>query len=819
MKNIYTESYKWKWVCVQHPMILISRDMSEPRALETVPPWGGESIHGYSVKMRDMLEKLTNTPELKVDFDLSAKELLLFFENIPDGKKMMLDLISQHRLGFVGGDYSQAHYGTARSESALHQLRMGAKVFKEELGIVPDTFQHQETGLFENLPQLLKAFGIKKGAVHTFSAAFEFLEAPSLEICSNFGRLELVRNETIASWKGLDGTCLPIYLPIVQSTAHMSDEVAAVFSLHSEPDFGNLRANPPKAHDLYPTAYEENRGLYRNGSIIVQCPDLVEIDDKYISVRKQVGDFWLLSEAIDEELKTASRMPKIRYYTYWSYAEGEFGEMMFKKYRSGEEKVLSAEAMQVLALNCKNDVEKYDAYSAWDKLLTAQHHDVNWMDTKELKEWAWAGIDEAEKDAAKYIAKAASAVCNSSGQGKYVTVFNILPITRNSISAVDITDEKSYCVYDNGQKLPSQQDGNKLVFRSREKGLGYHSYELKEESGSSMDVEEYTGAYNFENDVMSVTVLPDGRISSIYSKLTGERLKGMGNLIRGKLVRDQREKWISNENASKSMKVEKGLVYDKISINGNIEDIPYNLIIRLPHGHEQKIDFELELAFNKHEIGDFYHDESKLNIYWELNQKKPEIAIDEPFGWTWQRPDRPLHTANFTAVFENETGLVFQHYGMPKSWVSGNIYANVIAWGGTNFTNRSPWGWSSFNIFDMKLDRKCRYKYSVSIAENKNIAAIARRISNDITPFVSVRCDDKVETKSLLSLKNDNLIVTAVEQKDDMIAVRIYDASGKDSVPEFDTSLHFSAKTDVAGHKFDVINAKAFEVFELLFRK
>ncbi|MDR1287426.1 MAG: hypothetical protein LBK08_07445 [Treponema sp.] len=822
MKRNYTESYKWKWVCVQHPMILISRDMTEPRALETVPPWGGESIYGYSVKMRDMLQKLSDTPELKIDFDLSAKELLLFFDSIPEGKKLMLDLIKQGRLGFVGCDYSQSHYGTARSESALRQLRMGAKVFREELGITADTFQHQETGLFENLPQLLSAFGIKKSAIHTFSSAFEFLEAPALEICSNFGRLELVRNETIARWRGLDGTCIPIYLPIVQSHLGIGEEVHDVFGRYCRPEFKGLSGGEksPKAFHMYPTDYEENRGLNRNGSIIVQCPDLISIDNDYIADRKQVGTFWLLSEAIDEEMKTATRMPKIRYYTYWSYAEGEFGEMVFKKYRSGEEKILAAETMQILASRAGNKAGAFDSGKAWDKLLTAQHHDVNWIDTKELKEWAIGGIEEAEKSANEYIKKSSDSMCGLRDHGHYITVFNTLPVERSVSASIPVADGKNYDVFDGGRKIDSQMDNGTLVFNDCVKGLGYRSYELREKvSGLPAEAEVYTEPYVFHNDVMSVTVLPDGRIGSIYSKLTGERLRGAGNLLKGKLIRDdETEKWITNENASDSMSVQKGNLYDKVSVKGMIEDIPYALIIKLPHGHGQKIDFDLDLSFNMHEIGDFYHDESKLNIYWETNQRKPEIIMDEPFGWIQQRSDRPLIAANFVGLFENETGLVFQHTGTPKSWVSGSTFANLIAWGGKNFTNRSPWGWSTFDIFDMRLDRPCHYNYSVSIAENQNIAAVAGRISSSITPLITARCGSPVVPTSLLTLKNDNLIVTAVEQKDDVIAVRMYDVSGKASTPEFETSLQFIKKTDVAGHESGTIDVRAFEVFELIFR-
>jgi hypothetical protein len=799
----YTESYKWKWVCVQHPMILISRDMSEPRAAETVPPWGAESIYGYSVKMQEMLQKLADTPELKIDFDISAKELLLFFENIPEGKALIKDLIAQGRLGFVGCDYSQAHYGTARSESALRQLRMGAAVFKEELGICTDTFQHQETGLFENLPQLLYAFGIRKSAIHNFQAVFEFLETPSLEICSNFGELEMIRNETIARWQGLDGSSIPIYLPVVQCFRNKSA----------------LGVNP-EAFRTYPTFYEENRGLYRNGSIIVECPDLVPIDDRYVSVRRQAGDFWLLSEAIDEELKTAFHIPNIRYYTYWSYAEGEFGEMMYKKYRSGEEKLLAAETMQVFASKTGKNHPVFDAASAWDKLLTAQHHDVCWFDTKELKEWAIAGIEEAEQAASEFIAKGVRCICGPEDGRTYVNVFNTLPSERTATAFVDIGENNSYGVYEDGREIPSQKDEGKLAFTVHAEGLSCRSYELREKAdGASRKIEVYGEPYVFHNDVMSVTVLPDGRIASLYSKLSGERLNGPGNLIKGKLVReDNSEQWISNENAAGSMTVEQGALYDRVTIKGVIEDIPYNLIIRLVHGCSQTIDFELDLAFDKHEIGDFYHDESKLNIYWDVNQQRPEIVIDEPFGWTRRRPERPLLAANFVGLFEEGTGLVFRHTGTPKSWVSGSVYANLIAWGSKNFTNRFHWSWSTVDKYDMRLDRACHYTYSVSIAENDNISGIVRKVSGDISPLLALCCDAPVKRQSLLTVRNENLVTTAVEQKENGIAVRMYNASDTPCTPEFDTPLQFIEKTDVTGRKTESLEAGSFEIFELMFR-
>ncbi|MDR0399481.1 MAG: ROK family protein, partial [Treponema sp.] len=83
------------------------------------------------------------------------------------------------------------------------------------------------------------------------------------------------------------------------------------------------------------------------------------------------------------------------------------------------------------------------------------------------------------------------------------------------------------------------------------------------------------------------------------------------------------------------------------------------------------------------------------------------------------------------------------------------------------------WFWSTINKFDMRLDRTCHYAYSVSIAENNNIPGIAQKVSDGISPLLALRCDAPVSPQSLLTIENENLITTAVEQKEAGIAVRM----------------------------------------------
>jgi hypothetical protein len=267
------------------------------------------------------------------------------------------------------------------------------------------------------------------------------------------------------------------------------------------------------------------------------------------------------------------------------------------------------------------------------------------------------------------------------------------------------------------------------------------------------------------------------------------------------------------------MTIVEGEIFNKVIIAGTIENIPYNMVIKLYHGASAKMDIDLELGFIKHEIGDHWHDETKLNLYWELNQNKSEIYYDEPFGWVKGKHERPLLSANFVFVSENQKGLIFQHRGTPKSWLINNTYACLLAWGAKNFTNRFHRAWASFDAFDMRLDRNCGYSYSIYVAENNNISATAKNISRNITPLVAVQCGGSAGEKTFLTVKNENLITTAVEQIGGDIAVRMYDASGKASIPEFETTMRFISKTDAAGKITDSLEVRPFEIFELHFKR
>lgn len=816
MYEMYIKPYAWKWVCVQHPMILISDDRSNPRALETVPPWGANDIPGYCHKMFEMLEKLEANPQIKVDFDLSAKELLIFFENEPKGKALLKKLIKAGQVGFTGVDYAQAHYATARSESALRGIRMGAEVYKRELDIVSDTFQHQEIGIFQNLPQLLKAYGVRKGATFRFPTAMEFTDGAP-ELLYHFGELCFMRTSSMACWRGLDGTEIPMYLPWLQNNLDTDFEAFRVIHDHMRPEFqqGYKPFSTPKL--AYPTFVEENKGMCRGGSIIMQCPDMVEINDDYIASRERVGTFWRLSEAIDEELKHTAEMPHMRYTSYWSYAEGRFGERMYKTYRKCEEAILAAEAMQVISAGLAGD---FASEEAWDKLLTAQHHDVNWMDQKELCARAESWALQAKKAAEDYQQSVAAALTQGGEDGQSVMVFNTLPIAREGI--VSLATDGAYRVFDGEEELPTQLDEGKLLFKAKASGLGYHSYRIEKASVATPVRTACSDGYHFENEVLTVDVLPDGRISSLCSKASGERLDGCGNVLQGLLWRENGERVpISNVQTGHSMQVTEGKLFNKVVLEGTMEEIPYRMVIRLPHGTDPEIRIELDITFNQTSVGDMVHDETKLNLYWPLRQAEPEVWIDEPFGVTRAHVNRPLLASNFISAFENGKGLTYCHEGTPKVWVENNVLVNQLAWGGRMITNRMQcdwFGWNGTDIFDMRLDGTVHYEYAIRVEDGAQASDVAAAVSQRVTPMPAFLSNRTVQDRTLLAIRNPNWVTTAVEERKGEYVVRGYEAAGRITVRDMDAAWKLKERTDAAG-KPVAGDIRAYEITELHFDK
>ncbi len=58
-------------------------------------------------------------------------------------------------------------------------------------------------------------------------------------------------------------------------------------------------------------------------------------------------------------------------------------------------------------------------------------------------------------------------------------------------------------------------------------------------------------------------------------------------------------------------------------------------------------------------------------------------------------------------------GLVYVNWGTVKHWVRKGVIANVLAWGGNTFDNRSDFEWVEQQQYDLKLYGKQTIKYAL----------------------------------------------------------------------------------------------------------
>ena len=179
--------------------------------LERIPPWGDPDLKSYSKKFHDVLDSLEKYPDFRIDFEISARELEDALAVDPSVVERMRGMLARGKLGFVGGDHPSPT-ATSTAPSCLRQIQYGLAVFRRLFDYSVNVFFHQETGLHDQLPQILCAMGYTVAVPPRFPYVLEFTGGGSPELTSHYGVLEFVNDADFTYWEGLDGTRIPLYL-------------------------------------------------------------------------------------------------------------------------------------------------------------------------------------------------------------------------------------------------------------------------------------------------------------------------------------------------------------------------------------------------------------------------------------------------------------------------------------------------------------------------------------------------------------------------------------------------------------------------------
>ena len=145
--------------------------------------------------------------------------------------------------------------------------------------------------------------------------------------------------------------------------------------------------------------------------------------------------------------------------------------------------------------------------------------------------------------------------------------------------------------------------------------------------------------------------------------------------------------------------------------------------------NERAIKVELDFEFSGDEVGVFWFDETKVNVYYPGASR--EIHHDIPFGFVEGREARPLFASNWLAC----GGLVYVNRGTVKHWVRNGVMANILAWGGNIFGNRLHFDfWASKREFDLRIHQPQSLEYFIVPFEQFDGRKVVRQVSDLTTP-------------------------------------------------------------------------------------
>lgn len=726
-----------KMAFVQHPMVLlIHEDRADPPVGERVEPWGAPDLPTYAERLRRNLQALRDYPDLLLNYEFSGVEMEMLAEVAPDTITTMREMAAAGRLAFVGGDYSQPHGHLYSGELNYRQLEMGLQVFAEMVNYQITCCFHQETCVHDQLPQLLRAFGFRSVVPPAFNHSLVSLTpgAPCL-VTDNMmrGHYAMLARDTVANWRGLDGTEIPLVIP------------------------GNF---------FLPNEY--HKGLYRVGGLCVDPPDLDEVTAERYAAIRAIGEFVKLdAEALAEIARYPARW-HARFFTYWSYAEGEWAEAVTRKIREAESQLLAEETATTLY----SLPPRADRDTDWRTVLAAMHHDVHWTEVTDLKHQYLHRLDAVIARSQRALSPAAHAPAEN------LTVVNTLPFTRSEVVIRrNIGDTPIRVIRADGTPVPSQCipsiDGQlDLYFQDTLPACGHGVYTL-EADGALVSAPDEVSEVAFQAGNARYTVREDG---SVYAAVTADGV----NLLNGPghdlhyLTPDGQP--VGGPGRAGRLRRYHGEMGELIRIEAPIGDIP-TTVEYLASPHMPWLEIRTRFHFDHHLLGVMWEDWTKLNSYWSVNGHR--IRHDIPFGVIDGDAELPLHAPNWVSITDDhQYGLALLNTGTPKHYLEAGTLANVLAWGGEQFSNRMHNTWTANPPGILALDGMHQLRHAVLALEGGcSEVAITRCTQCVNTPLLCVSTALPTP-RWQFDLSTTSLISTALILRNHRLTCRFYEAAG-----------------------------------------
>jgi alpha-mannosidase len=766
---------EYKLALAQHPMYLLIKE--DTQCAERTPPWGSPDIATYIERLRRNIATLRRYPEVKIGYEWSGLELELLHQDAPAVFQEMLDLARAGRTTFYNGTYSQPHLQTLSAEANYRQFEWGRRVYRDLCDGQPvRVYAHQESSINEQTPQLLQAFGIRFCALPYFSSTLVMEEGAELLYHARFGSMFMHGSE-FAAWRGLDGTIEPLYL---EEPSHMG--------------IGDW------------LKFQEMLGLTHVPPVMVEIPDLIEVDQQWLDERAQ-ADFALLDDALAARYQAQPPQFKSRFFTNWSYIEGIRAEELSRSNWQAEGSALRAEGLNALAFALlQRPAASTDP--AWKQILTTQHHDVYCFCAPELKAKSIAWLHEAQQMTDQLADAAADALAaqvdTSACTGQPLVAFNPTPHELAGIVTARVPVANPLITDVQGRALPCEftptSGGADVRFAASLPGLGYATYQVQA-GGTQVADESCSGPFTFENDFYRATLQRDGTFTALQLKPSGEELlrsaqpanrlaahdsTGLGPQHTGTFDVQHWQKWEPSARGPElrwqpigPASLRHTPLGDTFSIAGQMGAVTHATLRVRFYLHSARIDLDWEFDFNEASIGHFYDDETKLRVQWPL-AFKGDIHHDIAFGVVESRAERPFFPASWVDISDGTKGLAYLDQGTLKHWVKDDTLVNLFAWGEHtdaigNRLDLVRWP----KCFDQRL----RGRHVIHTAvyphsgdwRSADVIGVARSYGTPLSAVQTERHAGPLPRQcTLLKLTDAELVATSVQVEADELLCRLY---------------------------------------------
>ena len=777
---------------ILHPMYVIIEE--DTICAERTPPWGCATIEDYVERLRKNLDNLEKYPEAVLSFEFSGMELEALAERDPECANRMRILARQGKISFVNGTYAQPHLQILESESVFRQFEVGLAAIERLVGHRVNTYVAGEPGIVEQLPQILRSFDYRFALLPSDDTfAIRFLDEHELIGLANPRAIDFVNGDEFTNWQGLDGTHLPLYLAL-QANIEADFREIEIFDKGREDLYAAKRFFPGAPTVMWNDA---NRGLYASGTIKVANGDMAAVTEEWLGKRLTNVDFVLLDKALEKRIQVCPPKTRARMYEYWSYAEGVRAEEQLRLTRTAESGMARLSALSALShLFLRQPVE--DPTSLWKRILWTQHHDAYWFGGVELRQKCvdrLKTIGEEIQTACLSKAEAiAAAVAQSVDSAHSLVLFNTAPFARQDVATVD-------CAFEMGEVrrlslpgFPAQvadveqyDDGSlkrgRLLTLWASDGLGYETPPLgSDQTGTTVaPIWSEVTRFEYENAFYRVIIGEDGLFDSLFCKRTGTELLDCSRL-KGNEVRFRLEhgEWLSSSQGPVTIHRTTGPVADILRIESRVGDLPIETQIFFYH-HSPRIDFQADITFNQTELGVFWDDATKLNVYWPLSFSGA-IRHDVPFGVVDGREHRPLLATRWVDVSDERMGFAYFNRGTVKHWINDRTLANVWAWGtnGNCFNNRNLPA-LFMKGFDLRLEGRQRIEYAIyphGPFQGADLVRMAHRYTEPLFGIIAANSTGALSSDcSALKVMEPSLASTVVEATEKGLRLRVYNTS------------------------------------------